>query len=135
MTTKEININDTFEVLGHRFAGLQDVRKAVEISSNIPYCEDKPYITTDAPKTRIPGVYVLEVYEGYPCFDSSDYAFENRFFRNFFFSPVPFTRQQVANIAKLHTHNNGTIKPENIAAIGLPHLYYLGDYDKMELTQ
>jgi len=135
MTTKVININDTFEVLGYRFAGLLDVRKAVEISSDIPYSGDKPYITTNAPKTRIPGIHVLEVYERYPCFDSSDYAYEDRYYRSFFFSTVSFTRQQVDNIAKLHTHSNGTIKPENIAAIGLPHLYYVGDFDKMELTQ
>lgn len=133
MTTKLISINDSFEVFGYRFKGLDEVRAAVEIRSNIPFSSN-PYITTDTSRILIPGIHVLELYERYPCFDSFDYDCENRYYQNWFFSRQPFTRQKVEKIAKMEYHGNATLMPEQIEAIGLPHLYYVGDYGEMKLT-
>lgn len=56
---------------------------------------NKPYITSYAPGNRIIGLHVLEIYERYPCFDASDYAYEDRYYRNFFFSEKSFTKEEI----------------------------------------
>lgn len=60
--------NEKIEVLGTTFNGVKDVwEHAISGESNN-------------------GVYVAEDSEHYPCFDSSDYAYENRYYFNFIFS-------------------------------------------------
>lgn len=82
------SISDTVEIMGHPVDGYKAIIKAVEYTSSPgltmingrgkEMIVSKPYISTREPALRIPGLHILEVYECYPCFDSSNYAYEDR---------------------------------------------------------
>lgn len=65
---KRYKSNEKIEVLGTTFNGVKEVWK---------------HAISGEPNN---GVYVAEDSEHYPCFDSSDYAYENRYYCNFIFS-------------------------------------------------
>lgn len=141
--TEILPINGPVSILGHTFENLQAVRKAVEISSTIGHADkcgkrldiwDKPYISSRTPAMPVQGVHVLEIYERYPCFDSSDYACEDRYFTNYFFSTEPFTNAMVTSLALLRYHGDSRPDPADIPD-GLVHLYYKGEGDEMEIDR
>lgn len=68
---KKFKNNETIEVLGASFNGVKDM--------------------IEHARKRIPkdGVYVGEDSELYPCFDSEDYMYENRYFTNLVFAKSP----------------------------------------------
>ena len=68
---KKFKNNETTEVLGASFNGVKDM--------------------IEHARKRIPkdGVYVGEDSELYPCFDSEDYMYENRYFTNLVFAKSP----------------------------------------------
>lgn len=141
--TEIIPINEPVCILGHTFENLQAVRKEVEVSSTIGHADkrgkrldiwDKPYISSRTPAAPVPGVHVLEIYERYPCFDSSDYACEDRYFTNYFFSTEPFTNPMVTQLALLRYHGDSHPDAADIPD-GLIHLYYKGEGDVMELNR
>lgn len=76
------SISDTVEILGHTVAGFNAILKAVEYATSPgstmingrrkEMIVSKPYVSTREPALRIHGLHILEVYERYPCFDSSD---------------------------------------------------------------
>ncbi|WP_455586337.1 hypothetical protein [Bacteroides sp.] len=68
MIIKRIDNNRNITVYGVTFHGFSDLKK---------------YALSGYPKE---GIYVGEDSEPYPCFDSSDYAFENRSYWNFVFA-------------------------------------------------
>ena len=65
---KKYKNNETIEVLGASFNGVKDM--IVHARKRIP--KD--------------GVYVGEDSQRYPCFDSEDYMYENRYFTNLVFA-------------------------------------------------
>lgn len=65
---KRLKNNETIEVLGASFNGVKDM------------------IEHARKKTPKDGVYVGEDSKLYPCFDSSDYLYENRHFTNLVFA-------------------------------------------------
>lgn len=136
----EASIFDTVEILGHQIAGYKAILKAVDFSSSPgstinrrgrEEIFDKPYISSRNPVERIPGLHILEVYEGYPCFDSSDYAYENRFYQNFFFSDKPFSREQINRIAFMKRVGCLEFITEEMPEWALPCAYYRGEGDKI----
>lgn len=68
---KRFKNNETIEVLGASFNGVKDM--------------------IEHARKRIPkdGVYVGEDSQHYPCFDSEDYMYENRYFTNLVFVKSP----------------------------------------------
>ena len=68
---KKYKNNEPIEVLGVSFNGVKDM--------------------IEHARKRIPkdGVYVSEDSELYPCFDSEDYMYENRYFTNLVFAKSP----------------------------------------------
>ena len=68
---KRLKNNETIVVLGASFNGVKDM--------------------IEHARKRIPkdGVYVGEDSELYPCFDSEDYMYENRYFTNLVFAKSP----------------------------------------------
>lgn len=123
---REINKNAHVEILGHVFHGLIDMQNVVEA-----YCRvgSQPWETE--PKSPINGVHVVCIYEPYPCFDSDDYANEDRDFSNYFFSIKPFTKQQIERLAKLPGRFNAQMVSDNMPEWAIPAVYYRGDGDKM----
>lgn len=131
-------IDAQITIFGHTFNGLSDVREYVDAMSSIGHRDergiwDKPYISSCTPKKYIPGIHILEIYERYPCFDSSDYAYEDRYYRNYFFSQQPFTRSEIKQLALLKYKGNCELDPTSIPA-KYAHLYYVGEGDNMVLT-
>ena len=65
---KRLKNNETIEVMGALFNGVKDM--------------------IEHARKRIPkdGVYVGEDSQYYPCFDSEDYMYENRYFTNLVFA-------------------------------------------------
>lgn len=135
------SISDTVEILGQKVEGYKAIRKAVEYSTSPgstmidgrgkEVVFDKPYISSCNPVLRIPGLHILEVYQLYPCFDSSDYAYEDRFFRNFFFSERPFTHEQINRIAFMKRVGNLEFIRDEMPEWAFPCAYYKGEGDEI----
>lgn len=79
---KQLKNNETIEVLGVSFNGVKDM--------------------IEHARKRIPkdGVYVGEDSQLYPCFDSEDYMYENRFFTNLVFANSPEEIEKKLRILK-----------------------------------
>ena len=123
---KEVGKNSKIEILGHVFNGLADIKRAVET-----YCRiDRDSWNTE-PKSPADGIHVICVYEPYPCFDSEDYANEDRDYSNYFFSTRPFTKQQIDRLSKLPGRCNAQIVCDTMPEWSAPAVYYRGDGEKM----
>lgn len=135
------SLSDAIEILGHKVDGYDAIRNAIEYASSPGLTMingkgeeiliDKPYITKRNPTLRIPGLHILEVYERYPCFDSSDYAYEDRYFSNYFFSAKPFTRERITRIACMKRSGNLEFISDEMAEWALPSAYYKGEGDSI----
>lgn len=123
---REVSKTSKVEILGHVFNGLSDIKRAVEA-----YCrvDRQPWETE--PKSPVEGIHVVCIYEPYPCFDSEDYANEDRDFSNYFFSTKLFTKQQIERLAKLPGRCNAKMVNENMPEWAVPAVYYRGEGDKM----
>ena len=123
---KEVGKNSKIEILGHVFNGLADIKRAVET-----YCRIERESWCTEPKSPINGIHVICVYEPYPCFDSEDYANEDRDYSNYFFSTRPFTKQQIDRLSKLPGRCNAQIVCDTMPEWAAPAVYYRGDGEKM----
>lgn len=136
-----VSIHDTINILGHKVQGYEAIRDAVEACSSIgstrindmgeEVIDDKPYISTKTPKMCIQGIHVLEIYQRFPCFDSYDYAYEDRYFRNFFFSEKPFTQQEITRIACMERGGMLEFISDEMPDWSLPAIYYVDESDTM----
>lgn len=135
------SISETIEILGHKVDGYKAILNAVEVTSTPgstiidgrgrEVVFDNPYISFDNPSSCIPGLHILNVYERYPCFDSSDFAYEDRFYENFFFSNKPFTRDQITRIAFIKHVGCLNFLYDEIPRWALPSAYYRGEGDEI----
>lgn len=123
---REVPKASKVEILNHILNGLDDIKKAVE-----SYCRIGRDSWNTDPKSPIEGIHVACVYEPYPCFDSEDYANEDRDYSNYFFSTKPFTKQQITLLSKLPGRYNAQLVREGLPEWALPAVYYCGDGDKM----
>lgn len=138
---KEVSIQDTITILGVEVHGLRALRDAIECRSTvgstfingkgIEVICDEPYISFEKPKNPIHGLHVLEFYEPYPCFDSSDYAYEDRFYWNFFFSKTPFTKTEVRRLAFVKRYGGLEFIKHEMEEWMLPSIYFDGDNETM----
>lgn len=123
---REVSKTSKVEILGRVFSGLNDIKQAVEA-----YCRigSEPWDTE--PKSSHDGIHVICVYEPYPCFDSEDYANEDRDFNNYFFSAKPFTKQQIERLSKLPGRCNAKMVNDTMPEWAVPAVYYRGEGDTM----
>lgn len=98
ITIQEISKDSTIEILGHKFHGLEEIKKAVEKYCRVNRHRDAWEVE---PKVPVEGLHVTCVYEPYPCFDSEDYANENCDYSNYFFSTKPLTKPELEYISRL----------------------------------
>ena len=108
------SIHDDFTLLGHTFHGLEDMESYMR-----PQEGEKQ------------DVFVNRVIESYPCFDSSDYLYENRFFRNYIVRKHPIGEEEEERLEKLPSWDNYNKVTEQIPDDMLPVVYYKGDGDFM----
>lgn len=123
---RELPKTTSIQVLGHIFNGLADVNNAVGTNCRV---NREPW--NKEPKSPVDGIYVICVYEPYPCFDAEDFASENRDYKNFFFSTKPFTEQQIDRLSKLPYKCNYQMVCDTMPEWALPAVYYSGCGEKM----
>lgn len=128
---KEIPTTATFEIFGHKFNGLDDVRRSVGI-----HVIDRwhGHILRKGPEVEIPGIHILELIKGYPCFDSYDYANEDRSYSNFFFSTHDFTDEMINRLLDIRQSGNYCRIHRDTPLWALPAIYYRGEGSFMELA-
>ncbi len=124
-------ITDDIIILGHVFHGLEDIKKHVEMSlykswSRGAANERKPESECD--------VHVGEMWMPYPCFDSEDFANENRSYQNLIFRQRPITQDDMRNLSELPAKGNECRIAENVPVDMLPMVYYVGDGDTLLLA-
>lgn len=130
-----VAIDEPVMIEGHIFRDIDDIRDAVGPRASIEYMSRNDLqIYFDTPRKSIEGMHVLELYCSYPCFDSSDYAYESRFYRNFFFSKEKFTRAKIEQIAKLPQRANHRMVNEDLPEWARPAVYYVGEGRYMEVA-
>lgn len=122
----EVSTTSKIKILGHIFNGLSEIKKAVEI-----FCRIGGKAWDTEPQSPISGIHVTCIYESYPCFDSEDYASEDRDFSNYFFSTKPFTKEKIMQLSKLPGRCNAQIIDEKMCEWAVPAVYYGGEGDKM----
>lgn len=113
-TIIKIAHNKTIKVFGVTFHGIEEVIE---------------YARKGIPKE---GVYVGKDFERYPCFDSSDYAYENRYYWNFVFAQSEEELKKKVNTLILRKPEANYKKLTDELA---PMVYWEGDpYYPMEIV-
>ena len=123
-TVKQYNIADDIEILGHVFHGLQDIKQYVESSLYQNYSRGQA--SEWEPRKR-GEVHVGEMWKPYPCFDSEDFASENRSYQNFIFRTRPITQEDMRRLSDLPSAPNECRVSEQVPADMLPIAFYPGD--------
>lgn len=124
----ECSIHDDVEILGHVFHGLNDIKQYVEISLRREYSHDGVMRMEAAKRCE---VHVGELYDYYPCFDSSDYGSENRCYSNFIFRNHPILLNDMRRLAELPGRINNCRVTEDVSQDMRPMAYYNGEGDVM----
>lgn len=131
-TIHTVSIYDSIVILGHRFNGLVEIRKAVEL-----FMRDnrEPYQASMERHQPVEGVHVLCNYEPYPTFDIYDAMCEDRDYENYFFLDRPFTKKETDAIADVHPRASFCKVYEGMSLpFGMPVIYYYGDDDTMQVA-
>lgn len=136
MEIQELPNDSQIEILGHIFQGIDDIDKAVDVSTYITCSIGNRYIHREPAEKPVDGLHVLKLYEPYPCFDSSDYLYENRKFRNYFFSTRPFTDEMVNRLASLPAQMDYCMVTSDMDTSVLPAVYFRGSsYDSILIAK
>jgi len=129
---KEVSVETPVVIMGHVFPNLRAIRMAVGKYARVADpLFGRRNIFDGEPKDCPDGLYVLQLYDPYPCFDSEDYANEDRDYCNYFFSDKPFTNQQIEQLAHVKSEMNSRIINEQTPEWAFPAVYYSGDGSKM----
>lgn len=119
------SIIEDVDILGHTFHGLEDIIAYREMS----LCEE--YMSKDPARSVTPkkhgSLHVGEVWQSYPCFDSSDYATETRSYQNYLIRNKPVTNSDMQKIKNLPTVGCLEKINEKMPIDALPLVYYYGD--------
>jgi hypothetical protein len=121
------SIHDDVEILGQVFHGLQDISAHVEMSQAVG-SSCKPSVREPKKMGR---VHVGELWMSYPCFDSSDYLYENRTYQNYILRERPITFEDMERLRKLPSGMNAQRLSPSVPEDMLPMVYYVGDGDTM----
>ena len=121
------SIHDDVEILGLVFHGLQDISAHVEMSQAVG-SSCKPSVREPKKTGR---VHVGELWMSYPCFDSSDYLYENRTYQNYILRERPITFEDMERLRKLPSGMNAQRLSPSVPEDMLPMVYYVGDGDTM----
>lgn len=120
--------------MGHTFKGLADIAKYVDIMAR-DYVISGIDVSRREPAVRLDGIHVAEIWEPYPCFDAEDRMYENRTYRNYFFSAEPFDRNRLVQIfQRCRQMANFRLVNGFMPAEFAPAVYYDGDSDTFEVV-
>ena len=128
-TIHTVSIYDSIEIFGHRFNGLDEIRKAVGL-----FMRDnrEPFQASKERHQPVEGVHVLCNYEPYPTFDEYDAMCENRDYENYYFLDRSFTKEETDAIAAVYPRMSFCKVYEGMSLpAGMPVIYYYGDGDSV----
>ena len=125
---KNCHINDDVEILGHVFHGLADIKDHVEMSLYKDYSRG---MAKSRETNKACEIHVGEMWMPYPCFDSSDYAYEDRTYQNYIFRRNPITQEDMRKLSELRSHGDERRVSDDVPLEMLPMVYYCGDDDTM----
>lgn len=114
---------DDFTIGGHTFHGLDELEAKINLKASasiIGGC----YFSEGDSKTA---PFVGELYERYPCFDSSDYATENHYYENYIVRDRAITREELQELSATKGGGNRKKLTEQTPVKMLPMVYYDGD--------
>ena len=114
-------------VSGMVFSGLDDLKMSVGITGPATSPASPRDLRRETPRHRMDQRHVAELSCDIPCFDSYDYASDDRRFQNYFVSPEEFTSSQLELICSLPAKFNACKITETIPAAALPAIYYKGE--------
>lgn len=110
METKEYKCDESVTILGAKFHGVQEIIKCAQRHK------------------AVDGVYVAEDRHRYPCFDSSDFACEDRSYWNFIFAKSESELQLKLDLIKTVKEDGNYCKLHNDTPSSLmPMAYWGGD--------
>lgn len=115
---------EDFTIGKYTFHGLDDLKSRVCLSA--PSCVDKIRFFNDMDADASHAPFVSELYERYPCFDSEDYANENRFYLNFIIRDTVVTRDDLEKLNTLRGGNSQKLTEQTPSNM-LPMVYYDGE--------
>lgn len=121
-------------IFGHTFNGLDEIREAIEAHTRRGEMFFPGAILRVNPRKPVDGIHVLRVYEPYPCFDESDYEYEDRVQSDYFFSTKPFTRKSIMAISHLRAAHKIEFTEDGMPEEALPAIYYCGEGDIMTVA-
>ena len=113
------------EILGHVFHGLDDIIAYKEIAL-YERCMSKKHAYGVVPVKR-GDIHVGEVWQNYPCFDSSDYATETRSYQNYVIRKTHITSAEMQRVRDLPAEYSFNKITEEMPTDVLPLVYYSGD--------
>lgn len=117
------SIMEDVTIMGETFHGLDDIKARLEItqlrgSSSAP---------SSLQPQRNGQLHVGEVWDSYPCFDSYDFASENRTYQNYIIRDRRITHDDIQQVMKLHSSGNYQLVSEQMPPDMLPMVYYVGE--------
>lgn len=128
----ELWIHDTFRYAGREFHGLKELQKVAYDKYN------KEERMGDSP-------YVVLREKRYPCFDSEDYANEDRYYQNYYFTTDREKAERICEETDVLYRFKGNVEEypilEPMFSMGkieerhLPYIYYHGEGDTMQVVQ
>lgn len=115
-----IQITDTFRFGGRTYYGLEDLRK-----HSITSCHDKTGMRP----------FAVRKTQSYPCFDSSDSLYEDRYYQAYFLTMDKAKAMTICEEDKQYPVMEPMFSMEKIQECHLPYIYYHGEGDTMEIVQ
>ena len=125
-------LDDEFNVLGHTFQGLKEMRHRVEMFCFEGYTGFKTF-TPDETVSSPDGLHVGMMFESYPKFDSYD-AGDDRSYDNYIIRKKEISTSDMENLSQIPSLYNDKRIHEHIPADMLPILYYGGSEDYILLA-
>ena len=125
-----LSVRDSFDVFGQTYQGLDDVKGRIDWFMR-GEGDARP---SRRRESRSDPVQILDNYEPYPIFDSSDWG-DDRDYSNFFFQKRPFSTADFREIAGIDAKSNFCKAHDNLLHLEeRPVLYYQGDGNTMLLV-
>lgn len=118
------SVIDEVTVLGHTFHGLQEIADLSEINGT------KSLLAPSISKREVPEaktIHVGSVFERYPCFDSDDYANEDRYYENFVIRNFSITEKELQKVIAAPDSKDYCKIYESMSTSILPIVYYKGE--------
>lgn len=125
-------IDDAFNILGHTFQGLQEIRQRVEMFCFEGYSGFKTFTPEEAVSSH-DGLHVGMMFKSYPKFDSYD-AYDDRSYDNYIIRNKEISTSDMEKLSQIPSLYNDKRIHEHIPSDMLPILYYGGCEDYILLA-